>query len=38
MAARDIAVSNTQQPLGPLAERGWSHLSFVGAVANARVS
>jgi hypothetical protein len=38
MAARDIAVSNTRQPLGPLLERGWSLHSIEGADLDAIVS
>lgn len=37
MAARDIAVSNKRQPLGPLAERGWSVHRSEGADAEATV-
>lgn len=38
MAARDIAVSDTRQPLGPLAERGWSLHCGEGADADATMS
>lgn len=31
MATRDVAVSDAQQPIGPLAERGWSLHSSEGA-------
>jgi hypothetical protein len=38
MAARDIVVSDTRQPLGPLAERGWFVHSNEGAAAGVTVS
>lgn len=38
MAAHDIAISDTGQPLGPLAERGWSLHSSEGTDAAATVS
>jgi hypothetical protein len=38
MAERDIAISDTRQPLGPLAERGWSLYCGAGADADATLS
>lgn len=38
MAAHDITVSDTRQPLGPLAERGWSLHCSEGADADATLS
>ncbi|WP_029085853.1 TauD/TfdA family dioxygenase [Brevundimonas aveniformis] len=38
MAERDIAISDTRQPLGPLAERGWSLHCGEGVDADATVS